>query len=658
MTPRPGIASIRLAVAVLVVCPAVRAADFFVTNVSQFNAAVPLAQAGDTITLATGTWTNADLVFWGKGTADSPITLRAQVDGAVFLTGSSRLHLSGSHLIAQGLVFTNGFPHALDTIEFQAASYGLATNCEVTDCAIVNFNPPAISTDTKWVSLYGFSNRVDHCSFLGKSNAGTLLIVWLPRAAAPSATTPNYHLIDYNYFGLRPPLGANGAEIIRVGDSSTSMDISRTVVEHNYFLGCDGEIEIVSNKSCENTYRYNTFVECAGTLTLRHGNRNWVEGNFFFGNHKASTGGVRIIAEDQTVLNNYFQDLTGSAGYSALTLMQGLTNSPLDGYFQVKNANVAFNTLVNCSHSLVVGLASTYSGYGTNVTTSLPPLNCTIANNIVLTSQNQLVDQRLTPVNPTWEGNVMFGTTLGIGPTPGILLADPKLGLGSDNLWRPGAGSPALGGAQGAYGFVTQDIRGRLRPATKDVGSDQASSSPVLREPLTAADVGPSWLHKLGVKVGLSSGRAVLMRWICVPGAGYQVQCSPDLVNWSNAGNPVAAGGKAQSWEELLAPTPELLTPAKFYRVKQISGAASPQYAATLALTNLPCVLLRWNCVPGNRYQVQMSTNFVTWQDISPVITNTATAQSWQELLTPALPPAVPAKYYRVKQLAESAVNP
>ncbi len=198
------------------------AVDFSVANVAQFNAAVPLAHAGDTITLASGTWSNADLVFRGSGTASSPITLRALPSGSVFLTGSSRLHIAGSHLIAQGLIFTNGYPHSLDVIEFQATSYGLATNCEVTDCAIIDFNTPSTSTDTKWVSLYGFSNRVDHCYFKGKRNQGTLMIVWLPPATSLDASNANYHLIDYNYFGPRPLNGGNGGEIIRVGDSDTS----------------------------------------------------------------------------------------------------------------------------------------------------------------------------------------------------------------------------------------------------------------------------------------------------------------------------------------------------------------------------------------------------------------------------------------------------
>ena len=112
-----------------------KAIDFFVTNLATFNAAVPLVRSGDNIILANGTWTNAELRFTGNGTAENPITLRAETGGQVFLTGQSRLQLAGSHLIAQGLIFTNGFPRSLEVIAFQTASFRLATNCRVTDCS-------------------------------------------------------------------------------------------------------------------------------------------------------------------------------------------------------------------------------------------------------------------------------------------------------------------------------------------------------------------------------------------------------------------------------------------------------------------------------------------------------------------------------------------
>jgi hypothetical protein len=288
------------------------------------------------------------------------------------------------------------------------------------------------------------------------------------------------------------------------------------------------------------------------------------------GGGRPATGGVRVLGEDHTVINNYFQDLTGSAGYSAIVLMQGLPDSPLNGYFQVQNAVIAFNTVANCAHSLLVGLEATYSQSGSNLFTSLPPLNCTIANNLVFATQNELVDQRATPIHLTWQGNIMFGTALGILPTPGVLIADPRLSPGEDGLWRPAADGPAFAAAQGSYGYVTDDIRGRLRPTAKDLGCVEVNPSPPTRSPVTSADVGPDWLHPLTLTLTLRSPTLASLRWRSVSGAVYQVQSSTNLGPWTNASSAITTIGATQIWEESLGSTTGRVPATKSYRLKQL----------------------------------------------------------------------------------------
>ena len=155
------------------------------------------------------------------------------------------------------------------------------------------------------------------------------------------------------------------------------MNVSRTLVENNLFEKCDGEIEAISNKSCENVYRHNTFLNCSATLCLRHGNRCLVEGNFFLGNQTRGSGGVRVIGEGHRVVNNYFAGLEGDESRSAIALTNGVENSPLNGYFQVKDAVIAFNTLVANKSNLAIGVAEGKKNI-------LPPQDCLIANNIVV----------------------------------------------------------------------------------------------------------------------------------------------------------------------------------------------------------------------------------------------------------------------------------
>ena len=157
----------------------------------------------------------------------------------------------------------------------------------------------------------------------------------------------NQHRIDHNWFGPRPALGVNGGETLRVGTSDSSLSDSNSTVENNWFEGCDGETEIISNKSGGNTYRGNVFYRSAGALTLRHGNGNRVIDNVFLGDDKAGTGGVRIINADQTVSNNYFERLAGSSNRSALAVMDAQANPPLSGYAPVVNATISRNTFVD-----------------------------------------------------------------------------------------------------------------------------------------------------------------------------------------------------------------------------------------------------------------------------------------------------------------------
>ncbi|MBM4168962.1 MAG: T9SS type A sorting domain-containing protein [Ignavibacteria bacterium] len=465
----------------------VHAAEYRVSTVQQINSLISTLQPGDVVIMENKVWTNATVVFEATGTESQPIILRADTPGQVFLEGTSTLRIAGRWVVVDGLVFRNGYSPSGGVIEFRRSTT-LASDCRLTNTAIIDYNPASDSTDYKWVSIYGFRNRVDNCYFKGKRHLGTTLVVWLPDSTNPNFNVPNYHRIDRNYFGFRPVYPINGAETIRVGDSNTSFSNSSTIVELNYFEECNGETEAISNKSCENVYRFNTFFKTQGTLTLRHGNRCLVEGNFFLGEEVSNTGGIRIIGEDHVVVNNYLSRTRGTGFRSAISMVNGVPNSLPNQYFQVKNALVAFNTLVDNRSNFDIG--TTASG------ATLPPLDCAIANNLVRGYTSPLLKYTTAPINMKYEGNIFFGTSLGITQPPGITTnLNPELVLSTDGLWRPAATSPVRGGAQGNYPTVIEDMDGQPRTDPKDIGADQVSSSPIVRRPLTRNDVGPLWMR-------------------------------------------------------------------------------------------------------------------------------------------------------------------
>lgn len=164
--------------------------------------------------------------------------------------------------------------------------------------------------------------------------------------------------------------------------------------------------EIISNKSCKNTYSDNGFYECKGTLTLRHGNDCLVTGNYFIGNNISQTGGVRIIGENHVVENNRFETLGGEGYKSALCIVRGQENNPLNGYAPVKNAIIRDNIFLDCKLSMHINYKGTSSQ-------SLAPISTQINHNTIIAIDSNSYVIKYESSSPeaeiSWNSNNIFG---------------------------------------------------------------------------------------------------------------------------------------------------------------------------------------------------------------------------------------------------------
>lgn len=451
---------------------------YIVDSEKELDEAVAKVIPGDTVLLSSGNWNDVKLEFKGNGTTISPIVFAAETAGKTIFTGNSQIEISGHWLVVRDFVFKDGkVAESGSIIAFRNGTSTPAHNCRLTNVSIDNYNPEDKNIDTKYVSLYGTYNRVDHCSFSGKNNSGATFVVWLDE-------TPDHHLIDHNYFGQREALEKNGGETIRIGTSEWESYNSNCVVEYNLFDECDGEIEIISNKSVGNHYRYNTFYHCEGTLTLRHGSDCWVYGNFFFGDERKDCGGIRIIGPGHRVFNNYLENLEGTSYRAAICLANGVPNSPANRYRQVDDARIGYNTIVNCKEPFAIGA-------GVDDEKSLAPTNSSIENNLIISREEaELITAYDSADGVTWKGIFTNAKNIGITAEGFIQTALPMIldgkiqGLTSDN--------PAVGGAvSGTFDTLTVDIDGQTRPATaKDAGCNQLSNSPKAIWPLAKEEVG------------------------------------------------------------------------------------------------------------------------------------------------------------------------
>jgi len=421
----------------------------------------PRLRPGDSVVMIEGPWRGQTIVFRAQGTARKPITLRAGTPGKTILTGQSSLKIEGEYVVVSGIWVRAG----------EKASDGIfiaGNHCRLTGCAVTQ------STYKFFVHFSGYENRMDHC-FLAEKTSDS------PTLQVEVESRPNHHLIDWNYFGHRPPLGRNGGETMRVGYSWQSMSNSATTVENNLFERCDGEIEIISSKSCNNIYRGNTFLDCAGMLTLRHGNGCLVENNFFIGHHKRGSGGIRVIGEDHTIVNNYIEGVS----QGGVWITSGIEDSPLKGYFCARNILLAFNTIVD-SRGPYLDLSA---GLGSARRTLLPE-NIIIANNAFAVPQDGTLTKGQQGQGWKWLGNLAQANATNL---PGIRSVDIKLQRASDGLLRPMLDSPVRGAAEGDFPGIKTDFDGQPRKKRFDVGCDQISTARKMNRPLTPRDVGPSW---------------------------------------------------------------------------------------------------------------------------------------------------------------------
>lgn len=345
-------------------------------NLADLNKLMESAQPGDTFLIQDGQWADMHLKVKAQGTAEAPIVIKALHPGKVIITGESTLKIGGQHIIIDGLYFKDGHLTSTPVITFKEGG-SVAKNCRLTNCVIDNYNPKDRFLKSDWVNLYGQHNQIDHCTFTNKYNAGLMLAVKLSNEESRNT----HHRIEYNHFSNRPRLGSNGGETVRIGTSTYSLHPAHVNFTNNYFENCSGEVEILSVKSSNNVIDGNVFYECEGVMALRHGNNNVVSNNSFIGNNKPNTGGLRVINAGHTIHNNHFQELTGFRFWSALAVMNGVPNSAINRYHQVKDVTIEDNSFINCDN---IGF-----GIGTDGERTATPKNVTFKKNTIYNDKAQ-----------------------------------------------------------------------------------------------------------------------------------------------------------------------------------------------------------------------------------------------------------------------------
>ncbi len=277
-------------------------------------------QAGDIIEFAPGSYQHLQgLAIHNNGSADNEIVLRAAKAGTVQFNGHFDLSVHGSYIRLEGFHWPFN-PDRNVTIRV------FGNHVTLTQLWFVGQGNILVEPEAD-TSPDDFKNRaryleISHCAFVDKPTGGQW-IAFFSSASSPqwqviseaagkdvaalAQVLPRNAKIHHNYFS-GPVVPGNSGGAFRFGFGTGTVPVgTRCLVENNLFEQFNQEKEIIPAKQGGNVYRYNTFRQCKGELSLRSGGRQIVISNYFLdmpGQSLAMWGPNNFIA------NNVFRSGT------------------------------------------------------------------------------------------------------------------------------------------------------------------------------------------------------------------------------------------------------------------------------------------------------------------------------------------------------------
>lgn len=303
---------------------------------------------GDEILLDDGQYTDGLISLKNiAGTKTLPIRIAAKNPGKAILTGNIALSITNcSYIEISGLYFKDiilNDPNVenVSWVSGAVVSYSGSSYCRLTNNYFERCGNAATPFSNVVSVRYGSDhNRFDHNTFddpysmqiaLGASTIG-----------ADSKNT--FNRIDHNHFvnvaGVmdKHPNATtnNGMESVQLGQALNEARLN-TIVEYNLFENVKGDgSEIISGKSNNNVFRYNTFYDCYSGPTIRSGDGNIMKGNYFYHTYT----GWRVYGKNHLIEDNYFD---GVAKF-AIDARPGVSDG---SYKPARNILIQNNTIMN-----------------------------------------------------------------------------------------------------------------------------------------------------------------------------------------------------------------------------------------------------------------------------------------------------------------------
>lgn len=321
-----------------------------ISSEAEFKNLLTKLVPGDEVIIKNGNYTDWMLEIANQGTKAKPILIKAETAGKVIFSGEvdqTIFKITGDFIVLDGLTFkncnlnkTNGKTGVL--VEFKNTK-----NCRLTACSFITNKVNAQFMPLVIVSGDGLNNQIDHCTFSGNIDNQDVQV------KITKENCPLYTLVTANLFTAKNKVSwsnGNGGECVQIGQDPVLLGNieAKSIVSDNRFINCDGENEVISNKSSNNSYLKNYFKDNDGELVMRGGHDCLIEGNIFEG----GTGGIRINGTGHQIINNKIDHIK-----TAIRLMYGMAKgkNEVGFYIAASNCTIKGNQIANATTGILIG---------------------------------------------------------------------------------------------------------------------------------------------------------------------------------------------------------------------------------------------------------------------------------------------------------------
>jgi poly(beta-D-mannuronate) lyase len=368
--------------------------SYFVKSEQEIKTIIPKLQPGDEVIIADGNYTNWKVEITTSGNKGNEISIKAEHVGKVIFSGEvskpiwlisgSYVTLSGINFIECTLVKADGKNSVL--VELKNTTTSKLQNCSfIKNVVKTQFTPLVV------ISGNGKGNEIDGCSFISNIDNQDVQVK-ITNESCPQLTVIKRNLFrDKNRVSWK---NGNGGECVQVGQDPVLLGTKKamTAVISNRFINCNGENEVISNKSSNNQYLKNYFEACDGELVMRGGHDCTIEDNVFNG----GTGGIRINGTGHQIINNKINNIK-----TAIRLMYGMAKGKeeIGFYIAASNCTISNNQISNATTGILIGDSkdADWTGkfdtvrYPSPVLQNIAPFDNKIENNKITGTKNPII---------------------------------------------------------------------------------------------------------------------------------------------------------------------------------------------------------------------------------------------------------------------------